>query len=154
MEIIDLNTNIGISLRPKAKKELESLKNLIQLLKQKNLKPETIRSINQIIESKNRSIQLLHPKKKYAALKEAKMSIFKLVEKEEQLTAKNHFQNQWIALGMTVFGLPMGVAMAISLNNWSFVGIGLPIGLAIGAGYGSQLDKKALEENRQLDIEI
>lgn len=57
-------------------------------------------------------------------------------------------------MGMTIFGVPLGIAMAIGLNNWSFVGIGLPIGLAIGAGYGSQLDKKAAEENRQIDIQI
>jgi hypothetical protein len=36
----------------------------------------------------------------------------------------------------------------------AFLGIGLPIGMAVGSALGSGMDKKALAEGRQLDIEI
>jgi hypothetical protein len=34
------------------------------------------------------------------------------------------------------------------------IGIGLPLGMSAGIAVGSQMDKKAFEEGRQLDIEI
>ena len=36
----------------------------------------------------------------------------------------------------------------------AFLAIGIPLGMAIGIGLGTGMDKKALEEGRQLDIEI
>jgi len=32
--------------------------------------------------------------------------------------------------------------------------IGLPIGLGFGAALGSSMDKKAMEEGRQIDVEL
>jgi len=34
------------------------------------------------------------------------------------------------------------------------LGIGLPIGMAIGVKVGSNMDKKAFNEGRQLDFEV
>jgi hypothetical protein len=42
----------------------------------------------------------------------------------------------------------------IGLDNMAFLGLGLPIGLAIGAVLGLRMDKKAFEEGRQLDVKI
>jgi hypothetical protein len=67
---------------------------------------------------------------------------------------KNHYRNQWLALGMATFGIPFGVALGMSLGNMALLGIGLPIGLAVGIAVGSGMDKKAFEEGRQLDVEI
>jgi hypothetical protein len=36
----------------------------------------------------------------------------------------------------------------------AFLGVGLPIGMAIGLAVGTGMDKKALAEGRQIDIEI
>jgi hypothetical protein len=55
---------------------------------------------------------------------------------------------------MTTFGLPIGVSIGLSLGNIGLLGIGLPIGMVIGLAFGSKLDKKALTENRQLNIEL
>jgi hypothetical protein len=55
-----------------------------------------------------------------------------------------------MAIGMAVFGIPLGVVFGMSPGNMAFIGIGLPIGL----GVGSEKDKKAFREDRQLDIEI
>lgn len=75
------------------------------------------------------------------------------LEKELKLVSKNHYQNQWMALGLASFGIPLGIVFGMSLGNMTFLGIGLPIGLAIGLGIGASMDKKASEEGRQLDID-
>lgn len=56
--------------------------------------------------------------------------------------------------GFTAFGLPIGVAFGLSMGNIGLMGVGLPLGMAIGLAVGYLLDKKALNEGRQLNIEI
>jgi len=75
-----------------------------------------------------------------------------LLEKELKIVPKGYYQNLWIALGICVFGLPIGVVFGTSLDNMGLLGIGLPIGVAIGYVLGSRMDKKASEEGRQLDV--
>lgn len=84
----------------------------------------------------------------------AKSAIFKLVEKDLKLVPKTYYRNQWMALGMTVFGLPFGVIFGMSLDNLAFLGIGLPIGMAVGMAVGSGMDEKARKEGRQLNVEL
>ena len=80
--------------------------------------------------------------------------IIKLVEKELKLVPKNYYRNLWLAIGLAVFGLPVGVIIGLTLHNMAFLGIGLPMGLAVGIAIGTGMDKKAQEEGRQLDIEL
>jgi hypothetical protein len=40
------------------------------------------------------------------------------------------------------------------MGNIGLLGIGLPIGMGVGVGVGSYLDKKALTEGRQLDVDL
>jgi hypothetical protein len=80
--------------------------------------------------------------------------ILKVLEKELKLVPKNHYRNLWMVLGMSVFGIPMGVAFGASLGNMAFLGIGLPIGMVIGIAMGTGMDKKAHNEGRQIDMEI
>jgi hypothetical protein len=81
-------------------------------------------------------------------------AIFKLVEKELKLVTKNHYRRLWMVLGMTIFGVLLGVAFGASLGNMAFLGLGLPIGMAIGIGVGTVMDKKAATEGRQLDVDL
>lgn len=81
-------------------------------------------------------------------------STLTLLEKELKLVPKNYYQNQWMAIGMAAFGIPLGVAFGTSLGNMAYLGIGLPIGLAIGMAVGSGMDKKAAAEGRQLDLDL
>ena len=76
------------------------------------------------------------------------------MEKEHKMVTKNHYRNTWLAQGMAAFGIPLGVAFGTSLGNMAYLGIGLPIGMAIGSAVGKRMDKKALEEGRQLDLEL
>lgn len=81
-------------------------------------------------------------------------SILNLLEKELSLVPKNHYRNQWMAIGMSAFGIPMGAAFGLALDNMAFIGIGLPLGLTIGMAVGSQKDKQAATEGRQLNFDI
>ena len=56
--------------------------------------------------------------------------------------------------GFTGFGLPIGVAFGLLMGNIGLMGLGLPIGMAIGLAFGVTMDKKALNEGRQLNIAI
>ncbi len=87
-------------------------------------------------------------------IKKNQWNILRRVEKELQLVTKNMYRNRWMAIGMAVFGVPLGAAFGILMGNMAFVGIGIPIGMVIGMSIGAAMDKKAKEENRQLDLEI
>lgn len=87
-------------------------------------------------------------------VKRQQTEILKFVEKELKIVPKNYYRNLWLALGMSAFGLPLGVAFGLSIGNMGLMALGLPIGMVIGVAVGSSMDKKALERGRQLDIEI
>ena len=57
-----------------------------------------------------------------------------------------------MTLGMSAFGLPMGLALSTATDNFGLLGVGLPIGMVIGMAMGTGMDKKAKEEGRQLEI--
>lgn len=79
--------------------------------------------------------------------------ILELVKKELGLVAKHYYQNLWMAIGISAFGMPFGILWFVVLQNPAFIAIGLPLGLPIGMAIGIQKDKKAKEENKQLQID-
>lgn len=87
-------------------------------------------------------------------IRRTQTKILKVLEKELKIVTKHHYRNTWLAIGMSAFGLPLGVVFGSAIGNMAFLGIGLPIGMIIGMGIGTQMDKKAAEEKRQLDIQI
>lgn len=87
-------------------------------------------------------------------LKQKQTESLKLLEKELKLVPKHHYRNQWMLLGMSAFGIPLGVAIGTSIGNMGMLGIGLPIGMAIGMAVGTGMDKKAFDEGRQLQVEL
>lgn len=87
-------------------------------------------------------------------VKQKQSILVRLLEKELKMVPINYYRNLWIALGMTAFGIPLGVAFGASLGNFALFALGVPVGLAIGLGVGMQLDKKALKEGRQLAVEM
>ena len=130
----------------------QQLGKLLNALEEMKLPTETVDLINQEIELLN-SISVVD---KYfvKATKEKENRILKLVENKHKIVPKNHYKKLWMVLGMSVFGVPMGVALGSSTGNMGLLGVGLPIGLAVGIGVGSSMDKKALNEGRQLDFEV
>lgn len=125
---------------------------LLKELKNKKLPHTIIESVNLDIEELNSAS--LTDKELKKLVKQKQTRIVKLVEKELKIVPKNHYRNLWLAVGMSAFGLPIGVAFGLSMENMGLLGIGLPIGMAIGIALGSKMDKKASQEGRQLDLEI
>jgi hypothetical protein len=125
---------------------------LLKALEEMKVASDTVDLIDQEIEALN---SISHPDKNFVkAIKEKENRIIRLVEKRHKVVPKNYYRKLWMILGMSAFGIPMGVAFGISLGNLGLLGIGLPIGMAVGVGVGSMMDKKAFSEGRQLDFEV
>lgn len=152
MNIIELNPISDLEKDPKLKGAYIQFEKLLFELRKRELPEELARSINQDIEALNSCFGSGGGTRK--SIKQTQTRMIKLLEKELKVVPKNHYRNQWLALGMATFGIPFGVALGMSLGNMALLGIGLPIGLAVGIAAGSGMDKKAFEEGRQLDVEI
>ncbi len=87
-------------------------------------------------------------------LRNMQPKILGLLEKELKLVPKNYYRDKWLAIGLSVFGVSLGVAFGAAMGNMAFLGIGIPIGMVLGIGIGTSLDKKAFAEGRQLDVEM
>jgi hypothetical protein len=126
--------------------------NLLSALQKHDLTDKVIGSINSEVDSMNVFSGAEKGLKKQ--VRKAQYNIVKLVEKDLKLVTKNHYRKLWMALGMATFGVPFGVAFAAGIGNMAFIAIGLPIGMVIGIGIGTGMDKKALAEGRQIDVEL
>jgi hypothetical protein len=114
---------------------------------------------NEIVQSVNSGIAGINSfagseKELSKLIKGTQTKTLKLLEKELKFVVKNHYRNTWLAIGMSVFGIPLGVVLGASMGNMGLLGIGIPIGLAIGMAVGANMDMKAMEEGKQLDIEL
>jgi hypothetical protein len=123
---------------------------VLRAIESLDLNEETIEEVNKNIKLVN---EVEDYKKLKAQLQKKRYNIVQILEKKEKLVTKNHYRNLWMALGMTIFGLPIGLAIAGAVGNIGLFAIGLPIGMPIGIAVGSQKDKKAADEGRQLAIE-
>jgi hypothetical protein len=125
---------------------------LLTQLRKKELETDLVSNINSEIEYLNTISDSAKVFKRQ--IKKKQIAIIKLVEEQAKLVVKNHYRNLWLATGMAVFGIPLGVVFGLGFGNMAFLGIGLPIGLVIGIAVGTHLDNKAKEEGRQLDFEM
>ncbi|WP_057939706.1 hypothetical protein [Algoriphagus resistens] len=149
MPLSTLSPRPSIAENPKLAKATHNLSTLLVAIEEKGC-PESVESqINEIITGVNNfhgpDPQLI----KQMGL--AQTAILKLVKNELGLVGKNHYQLQWLALGMATFGIPLGIVFGAALGNMAFLGIGLPIGIGVGLAIGSGKDKQAEEQGKQLD---
>lgn len=134
------------------KKRYNQINDLIDIINQKEIPEDIETTINEwIIElDKNHGTAKLFS----INIRRTQTKMLSLLEKDLKMVTKHHYRNSWMAIGMTAFGLPMGVVFGSAMDNMSYIGIGLPIGMLIGIVVGDQMDKKALKEGRQLDVQI
>jgi hypothetical protein len=137
---------------PKTLKLFHKFEQLIEELRNKNLKDDTINHINSTIEDLNNS--LAKQKKYHSDLQNGYNEVLKYIRKEEKIVPKNYYRNLWLAIGMSSFGIPIGLVFGLSFGNMAFLGVGLPIGMVIGIAVGTNMDNKALKENKQLDMSL
>jgi hypothetical protein len=134
---------------PKLAKAAHNLDTLLRAIDQKSIPESQEQRISEIIAGLNDfpgpDPELLK------ALKTSQAAILKLLEKELKIVTQSYYQTLWLVLGMSAFGIPLGVAFGTALGNIALLGIGLPIGMGIGIAVGTSLDAKAKNEGRQLD---
>lgn len=147
---IILSPSVDI-LEPKLTKKFTSLSNLIFAAGKHPLSDALVIYFNHEIELIGKFPGSSEETSK--KLGQVQKDFLKKLEIEEQLVPKNHFRNKWLPIGMVAFGVPLGVVFGLFLGNIAFMGIGLPIGSAIGVTYGVSLDQKAKMQGRQLDFE-
>ncbi|TCC89324.1 hypothetical protein EZ428_16650 [Pedobacter frigiditerrae] len=152
MNIKELNNKQINSTDTKQSKIYAQFGGLLSELKKREA-PENIgKSINEYVDEINSSP--LTGNQLTKLLKQKQTEILKQIEKELKVVPKNHYRTLWMLFGMSGIGLPIGVAFGLSIGNIGLLGLGLPIGMIIGLAIGASLDKKALNEGRQLNIEI
>ena len=152
MNIIELKIRQDSSTGNKFSRIYSQFGELLSELKKKELTQNIIKLINENVEQINSSTL---PETQLAKLvKEKQTIILKQTEKELKIVPRNHYRNLWMLFGFTAFGLPIGAIFGLSVGNIGLLAIGLPIGMAIGSVVGSGMDKEALNEGRQLNLEI
>ena len=152
MDFVALKGRQEINQNSKAEVLFIQFEKLLIELKKKPLPDSVIESVNEHIKDLNAAPANTNELKKIVKAKQTK--IISLVEKNLKIVPINYYRNLWMVIGMSAFGLPIGVAIGLFAKNMGLLAIGLPIGMGIGIAVGSQMDKKAAEENRQLGIEI
>lgn len=125
---------------------------LLAELRKRNMPEDILSVINKEIEVINSVAD--SEKRLRKQIRNSQTKILRLLEKELKLVSVNYYRNTWLAVGMAAFGIPLGAAYGSITGNMAFIGIGLPIGMVLGMAFGAGMDKKALKEGRQLDIEI
>ena len=152
MTIKELNIRQDISTDNKLNRIYTQFNELLNELRKKELNENVEISINESINNLNSST--LSGTQLTKLVKQKQTAILKQVEKEQKIVPKNYYRTMWMLVGMSGIGLPIGVAFGVSIGNIGLLGLGLPIGMAIGLVIGMSLDKKALNDGRQLNIEI
>lgn len=150
MEYLDLIRKPGVDENKEVERLYFKLNKLIDALDERELPEEFIRAVNREIEDIN---AFSGPNRGLIRLmRRIESNILQMAEKHFGLVPKNYYQNKWLALGLAVFGIPLGVILGMTLGNMAFIGVGLPLGMVFGMAVGSSMDKKAAAEGKQLDL--
>lgn len=122
------------------KKVLDSLVKIFTQLEERGLDPDTLKDHMSAIKTSVESSPL-----KYTHISKLKTNLTQTLMKDHGLSTKGYYQNLWLVLGMSLFGIPMGFIFGLALDNFAFFGLGLPMGMPIGIAIGFQKEKKARE---------
>ena len=152
MKITELKEREDLTNDNKQNNNYIQFKEVLSELSKKELPDTTVVFINKSVEELNAT--LLLGKDLQKLIKKQQTNILKLVLKEHKIVPKNYYRKLWMLLGMSTFGIPIGLALGLSVNNMGLFASGLPIGMGLGIGVGALIDKKAFNDNRQLNIEI
>ena len=148
MAITQLQDRDSFSTHPKLSKASSNFKEMIVAIEEKSIPESQEKRINEIISGIN---DFKGPDDALVkTINAGKKGILQILEKELQIVPVGYYQTLWLALGMTIFGIPMGLVFGMALDNLAFLGIGLPIGMTIGIGIGNAKDAEALKQGRQL----
>ncbi len=152
MAIAELNRQEKNGLDPKLSKKLENFEKLLKEITKQYIPPETEVFINAKVTALNNFPG--NPRQVSRELFKTQSAILQQLEKDCKLVPKNYYRNQWMVLGMTAFGLPLGVIIGLMIDNIGLLAVGLPIGMGMGLALGTAMDKKAFAKGLQLDVSL
>ena len=132
----------------KLSKKYDEFDSLMNELNDHQLPNDVILQINTQVDELNNFIG--DEKGVLKKLRKSTTSILNVVRKELNLVTKRYYQNLWMVLGMSMFGIPFGMVLGFSVDNFGLFGAGLPMGMGIGIIIGNRMDTKAQNEGRQL----
>lgn len=135
----------------KLKEAYLNTKMLIDELSSRKLDSNVVAEINKQTEAINDFSE--NSKKLRKQIQKSRRNILGILRTRLKIVPKNYYRNVWMAIGLAVFGIPIGVGLGLALNNMAFIGTGIAIGLPFGLAVGAILDKKSREEGRQLNFE-
>lgn len=150
MQFIAITQDPNNNPNPKFAKKLTKLKALLTALEAKDLPLNAIGDINSDIAHFNRQ-DITQPKLHRQVCK-LQNKILKKLERQFKIVPKHYYRDLWMILGMSAFGIPLGVAFGASLGNMAFIGTLMPVGMVIGIAVGTVMDNKAEKEGRQLNF--
>lgn len=133
----------------KLRKAATNLQLLLEAVEKRKIPEPQVSKINKIVADLN-DLSTTDPKF-LKSITTGQAAILKLLETELKVIPPGHYQTLYMAIGMTAFGVPMGVVFGSIMGNMGFLGLGIPIGMAIGLAVGSAMDTKAKNEGRQLN---
>jgi len=122
---------------------------LIYELHGHDLSQNTIIFINEHIELINKI------EKENSLLKQIRVSqnkVLKLLEKKHGIAPRGYYQKLWFFYGITIIGIPSGIALGIILDDLQFVWIGWLIALMISFQIGRSKGKDLARFGRQLNF--
>ena len=140
----------GIADDKTASQLYQKLEKLIGLLNQKDLPDTVTGQINELVTQIPKTATNIKQIRKVLRTTTSKIS--DILRKEMGLVRKDYYRSLWMSLGMTIFGLPIGVAIGTAVDNLGLLAVGLPIGMFIGIVIGAGMDRKAAKEGKQLAI--
>lgn len=152
MLFTSLHRRPGIDRESRLARSYDAFQQLMKVLESKPIPPYLVNSINKEIEALNSFPGNLRDLA--IEIRKTEKRILKSLGKELKLVARNHYRNAWTVAGMTVFGVPMGLALGAGLDNVAYLAIGLPLGMLLGLIIGSTLDKRAKDKGQQLDLTV
>jgi hypothetical protein len=127
----------------KLTKAYNKLQALINELNKREIPEDIQNTINTDIATINSFSET--DKKLVKLLRKVHSRTLRLIEKELNLVAENHYRDLYMAIGVA-----LGVAFSASFDN---NGLGLILGLVIGITAGIHFDKKAEQNGNQLNLE-
>ncbi len=123
-------------------KAYKRMQALIEVLSKREVPTEMLNMINIDIQKINNFSGTQVELRK--CLRKSYSQTLRLLEKKLGWVVKDHYRNLWLSIGVA-----LGVAFSASFDN---NGMGLIIGMVVGITVGMNLDKKAAQSGKQLDL--
>ncbi|WP_372645913.1 hypothetical protein [Ancylomarina sp.] len=142
MTIEKLRNIEGLDEDKRLLKAYKRMQALIEVLSKREVPVEILNMINSDIQKINNFSGT--PIELRKCLRKTYSQTLRLLEKKLGWVIRDHYRNLWLSIGVA-----LGVAFSASFDN---NGMGLIVGIAVGITVGMNLDKKAAQSGKQLDL--